>query len=65
VSDDQGSLKGTFTLLDLINPVLVVPHLIDGKLFTQSIVRTVISLDFSVVDYVLWEHVDWASDLLE
>lgn len=65
VSDDESGLECSLGLFDFIYPILVVPHFVDGELLAESVVGSVVSTDFSRIDHVLRENVDWAGDLLE
>jgi len=65
VTHDQSGLQGGLTFLDFVAPTLVVPHFINGELFAQSIVTSVVTFDFVGVDDVFREHVDRTRDFLE
>mmetsp|Transcript_33080 Transcript_33080/g.38445 ORF Transcript_33080/g.38445 Transcript_33080/m.38445 type:complete len:207 (+) Transcript_33080:705-1325(+) len=64
-SDDKSGLETSLCSLNIIAPVLVVPHLVDSKMFTKRVISTVMLLHFRLIDLVGREAVNWTGDLLE
>ena len=55
MKDGEGSLKSSFGPLDLLDPEVIVPHLIDGEHLAKSIVISIVLLYLGRMDNVLGE----------
>lgn len=44
---------------------MIIPHFINGQLFTKGVITTIITFDLVRVDHIFREHVNRSSDLLE
>ncbi len=55
MTDDEGRLKSSFGPLDLLDPEVIVPHLIDGEHLAKSIVISIVLLYLGRMDNVLGE----------
>lgn len=64
VSDNKCSLKSGLGSFDFLHPQIIIPHFIDGQHFTQSIVISIILLDFWRMDNILWKFGDRACNFL-
>ena len=65
VSHNQSGLQCSLWFFNLIAPGLIIPHFIDSQLFSESIVTSIVSLDFLAINDMFREHIDWSCYFLE
>lgn len=63
--DNKRGLERGLTPLNLINPQIIIPHLINSELLAQRIIIPIVLLNLRRVDNVLREHMNRPCDLLE
>ncbi len=62
---NQGRLQRSLAPINLINPNIIIPHFVNSKLLTQTIITSIILLNLSRGQHSLREHRDGRSNALE